>query len=676
MSYSSKTKEKSVRHAILCVGSAGVIVTWLVLLGSPAPALAQLTAEDIAALQAQGERDGWTFTVGRNPATELPLEDLCGLVEPENWQQDAVFDPCTPMRDLPPSFDWRDLGGCTPVRDQRSCGSCWAFATAGALECNILIVDNVTRDLSEQWLVSCNREGWGCGGGWWAHNYHQWKTDPCGGTGAVLESSFPYTATNAPCKCPYPHRYLISGWAFVGSGSGVPSIASMKQAIMDYGPISVAVYVDSAFQGYTGGIFNACTNGTVNHAVVLVGWNDADGGYWIMRNSWGPSWGEGGYMRIKYNCSRIGYAACYVDYQGTPPEIVFGYPNGQPQMISSTGGTFRVDVLYDSGSPVPDTGVLYWSTDGSNYQASPMTQIGSDPYGHQYEAHLPAADCFSRLYWYVGAQETTQGMQYDPRDAPAHVYSTFVADGTALVLDDPFEIDHGWTVYAGATSGNWERADPEFTSNEQFPVIQPEFDHTIFGSKCFVTGAAAGANANSNDVDGGPTHLISPVFNLSCGAGTVSYWRWFHISGTLNDALVAAVSNDNGNTWVTVETVDRRQEWTYVSWQVRDYLTPTSQVRVRFSVTDTPPDSLVEALIDDFRIDAVLCDTGPAYRPGDLNCDGQVNFGDINPFVLALTNPSLWQATYPGCPIANGDINNDGAVDFGDINPFVTLLSQ
>ena len=61
---------------------------------------------------------------------------------------------------------------------------------------------------------------------------------------------------------------------------------------------------------------------------------------------------------------------------------------------------------------------------------------------------------------------------------------------------------------------------------------------------------------------------------------------------------------------------------------------------------------------------------------GDVNCDGSVNFGDINPFVLALSNPSMYQQTYPGCPLRNRDINGDGSFGFGDINPFVALLSH
>jgi len=268
-----------------------------------------LSSEDIAALQKQGEEKGWTFTVGENSATDYSLDGLCGLVEADNWWVDAPFDPCTSRGNLPDYFDWRDSGGCTPVKNQGNCGSCWAFATVGPLECNILIKDSLEEDLSEQWLVSCNQEGYGCDGGWWVHDYHQWKTDSCGGTGAVLEEEFPYVGYEAPCNCPYPHEYLIDSWAFIGSSQGIPSVGSIKQAIMDYGPVSVAVYANSAMQGYTGGIFNGCGSGDINHAVVLVGWDDNQGsnGVWFMRNSWGQNWGEdGGYMReVTVNIHRI-----------------------------------------------------------------------------------------------------------------------------------------------------------------------------------------------------------------------------------------------------------------------------------------------------------------------------------------------------------------------------------
>ena len=152
--------------------------------------------------------------------------------------------------------------------------------------------------------------------------------------GRCSKPTSPYVAWDAPCNCPYDHHYTINGWAYIGTSYGVPSTSAIKQAILTYGPVSAAVCVTSAFQGYTGGVFNACSPGTVNHAVVLVGWDDAQGtqGVWILRNSWGTDWGEDGYMYIEYGCSSIGYSACYVDYGGpngpeievTPGSIDFG----------------------------------------------------------------------------------------------------------------------------------------------------------------------------------------------------------------------------------------------------------------------------------------------------------------------------------------------------------------
>ena len=89
----------------------------------------------------------------------------------------------------------------------------------------------------------------------------------------------------------------------------------IKQVILDLGPVSCAVYADAAMTAYRGGVFNSCGFGAVNHAVMIVGWDDTQGanGVWIMRNSWGTAWGENGYMRIQYGCSSIGYAANFID---------------------------------------------------------------------------------------------------------------------------------------------------------------------------------------------------------------------------------------------------------------------------------------------------------------------------------------------------------------------------
>ena len=109
------------------------------------------------------------------------------------------------LGDLPDFYDWRKenpenknsdfISGFPVVKDQANCGSCWAFATVGVLECNIKLQDDITVDLSEQYLISCNTNGWGCSGGWWAHDYHQWKEGSLqDGVGAVMEEDFPYVS--------------------------------------------------------------------------------------------------------------------------------------------------------------------------------------------------------------------------------------------------------------------------------------------------------------------------------------------------------------------------------------------------------------------------------------------------------------------------------------------------
>ncbi len=217
-------------------------------------------------------------------------------------------------------FNWCEQGGCTPIRDQGNCGSCWAFSTVGAFESNLKIKDNQERDLSEQYLLSCNTDGYSCNGGWYAHDYHEWRIPPGElAAGAVNESDFPYQAIQIACQPPHPHQEQIESWAYLASNA-VPPAEQMKQAIQQYGPLATSICIGPAFQSYSGGIFNVdeaaeCGLGYVNHGIVIVGWDDVQG-VWYLRNSWGPWWGEAGYMRIQYGISNAGYAATFVVYSG------------------------------------------------------------------------------------------------------------------------------------------------------------------------------------------------------------------------------------------------------------------------------------------------------------------------------------------------------------------------
>ena len=313
-------------------------------------------------LKKERTEKGWTFDVDDNDVLDIPLSERTGLQLPSDWKEKAVVVIPKEHYDMPAKFDYRDLApeGLTSIKNQGNCGSCWAFASAGVFENVIRIRDGVEKDLSEQYLVSCNTLGYSCNGGWWAHDLHQQY-------GLVPEESFPYEASDLSCKQGLPHEEKITSWAFVTSQEDLPSVEALKNALYTYGPLAVTVVATDSFSAYRGGIFNDCSGGTsVNHAVVLVGWDDSNGeGHWIMRNSWGASWGENGYMRIKYGCNAIGYAASFVVYA---PKC-----NPQPEANAGSNQTIKKGQSIKIGTaPIIDQTYGWSPTTGLNDPKSPQ----------------------------------------------------------------------------------------------------------------------------------------------------------------------------------------------------------------------------------------------------------------------------------------------------------------
>ncbi|RKZ25050.1 hypothetical protein DRQ26_06550, partial [bacterium] len=254
------------------------------------------------------KRANWTADL--NPIFLLPddeFKNLLGALPPDTtnfprWQQN--FSTKATL-DLPDSFDWRNYQGrdwMTPIRNQDGCGSCWAFATIGAWEADINIaLDSAEYDpnLAEQQLVSC-WSGGSCSGGNFAGYYLRT-------TGVFDEACFPYSASDEPCdnRCAdWEDRILFR--ALNTSYAGGSEIDNMK-ALVQIQPTYTTMSVYSDFTSYSGGVYeHTWGDYQGGHAVVILGWNDADS-CWICKNSWGTGWGESGYFRIKYHDSEIGY---------------------------------------------------------------------------------------------------------------------------------------------------------------------------------------------------------------------------------------------------------------------------------------------------------------------------------------------------------------------------------
>jgi hypothetical protein len=255
------------------------------------------------AMKAEIAAKGYTFEVDFNPAMQYTIEELCNY-KPElapEWLNTGNEIDLSMGKPQPPGGS-SYISNYTSIKNQGNCGSCWAFSTCGMFEC-ILLKQGINSDLSEQWLVSCNTNGWGCNGGNFANSYFM-------NPGAMLESCFRYKAQDLPCSVTCTPAYIASGNHNASGTSGI------KSAIQNYGGVSCAVYVSSYFQAYSSGVFNYNINGSCNHAVVLVGWDDNLGtaGAWRMKNSWGSGWGESGMMWIAYGVSNIGTGANYLTY--------------------------------------------------------------------------------------------------------------------------------------------------------------------------------------------------------------------------------------------------------------------------------------------------------------------------------------------------------------------------
>ena len=347
----------------------------------------------------------------------------------------------------------------------------------------------------------------------------------------------------------------------------------------------------------------------------------------------------------------------------TPIAIEFSYPGGLPDfMVPQQTMEFTVQIDPTGDTIEPGTPAIVVSSNGGVFVETALTPLD----GNLYMATIPAGECTERFDFYLRAQLAGGLIFFDPPSAPGDVHTAFSANGTATLFADAMEGDvSAWTITndPSLTGGGWEAAIPNATIFLGL-LAAPGFDATLDGTVAFVTenGPAGDSVAANWDVDGGPTILTSPLFDLSGNDGIVSYARWvFSMEGPAHDTLVIEISNNDGATWTLVEEVGSTDSsWEPASFIVSDFILPTAQVRIRFSMADLD-ESVSEAGIDDFTIDTLACGGTPC--PWDTTGDGEVGINDFLD-LLAAWGPN------PGHP---ADFNGDGIVG---INDFLELLAN
>lgn len=206
-------------------------------------------------------------------------------------------------KDLPNTTDWRSRGAVTPVKNQGSCGSCWSFSTTGNIEGQWFLAGNSLVSFSEQNFVSCdNLLAFGCNGGfsWIAYS---WAVSNQNGS-IYTEASYPYVSGNGTVPSCNSGSGVVGGRIIGGKLLSPWDVEGMKYFLAFEGPLSVAVDATSLWDSYTSGVITSCEGILPNHEVLIVGYgtqslNSTVIEYWIVKNSWGASWGEEGYIRIQ-----------------------------------------------------------------------------------------------------------------------------------------------------------------------------------------------------------------------------------------------------------------------------------------------------------------------------------------------------------------------------------------
>ncbi len=368
--------------------------------------------------------------------------------------------------------------------------------------------------------------------------------------------------------------------------------------------------------------------------------------------------------------------------------LEINFPNGRPDLVSSTGGDIvQVDIVPSPEDPVvPGSGTFHVDV-GSGFQSIPLTANSAT----SFTATFPApAECPADIAYFFSFDLQSGTTITEPANASpqsSNLFRAVAADSVDVDELYDFETVVGFSAGApgdDATTGVWVRANPIGTA------AQPEDDNTPLGTVAWITGQGTfGGGTGENDVDGGTTSLVSNQIDLSAAEfATISYARWYsNDTGQAPNADVfeVFVSDDDGQNYTLVETVGPAGEGTSGGWietgfSVGDFVALTSTIRVKFVASDLGAGSLVEAAIDDVRVFGASCTIAPPACVADVTTDGtangipdgEVTLSDFSYYV------SLWGSQDPIADVTTDGTANgipDGAVTLSDFSYYLVLWS-
>lgn len=272
---------------------------------------------------AEAEAGVHSFHLGENELADMTSDEITayfnGLLSTEPARSGVLFNADISVEDLPAAVDWRDKKVVTPVKNQEQCGSCWAFSTTGSLEAAHALSTKTLVSLSEQNLVDCSAKqgNHGCLGGLMDFGFQYIKDNG----GIDTEESYPYTAKTGK-ECLYNASNsgaTLTSWVDIPHGSE----ADLQKAVATVGPVSVGIDASRpTFHFYKKGVYHdkTCSSTKLDHGVLAVGYgtekatNHKAKDFWIVKNSWGATWGMQGYInmaRNKENSCGIATSASY-----------------------------------------------------------------------------------------------------------------------------------------------------------------------------------------------------------------------------------------------------------------------------------------------------------------------------------------------------------------------------